>query len=92
MKKGLLNLAKQVLKSGVQVLDDVSRRQDMNVAMKRRAVGGAKKMDEKSMDRAPARKNVSRKQTVKGSRTTTKKRKEHRQISFVNESEQSGRM
>ena len=46
----------------------------MNVAMKRRAVGGAKKMDEKSMDRAPARKNVSRKQTVKGSRTTIKKK------------------
>ena len=64
VKKGLLNLGKQALQSGVQVLDGVSRRKDLKVAIKRRAVGGAKKMSKKSISRAPARKTGSRKRTV----------------------------
>ena len=40
VKKNLLNLGKQALKSGVQVLDDVSWREDVKVGMKRRAVEG----------------------------------------------------
>ena len=43
MKKGLLNLEKQALQSGVQVLDDVSRGEDVKVAIKRRVVEGAKR-------------------------------------------------
>ena len=64
VNKSLLNLGKQVLQSGVQVLDDVSREEDVKVAIKRRAVEGAKRMGNKSINRAPTRKTVSRKRTV----------------------------
>ena len=75
VKKGLLNLGKQVLESGVQVLDDVSRGEDVKVAIKRRVVEGAKKMGEKRINRAPARKTASRKRTVSGSILTATKKK-----------------
>ena len=75
MNKGLLNLGKQALQSGVQVLDDVSRGEDVKAAIKRRAVEVAKKMGKKSINRAPARKTASRKQTVPGSRLTATKKK-----------------
>ena len=75
MNKGLLNLGKQALQSGVQVLDDVSRGEDVKAAIKRRAVEGAKKMGKKRINRAPARKTGSRKQTVTGNRLTATKKK-----------------
>lgn len=40
VKKNLLNLGKQALKSGVQVLDDVSRGEDVKAAIKRLTVEG----------------------------------------------------
>ena len=64
VNKSLLSLGKQVLQSGVQVLDDVSREEDVKVAIKRRAVEGTKRMGNKSINRAPTRKTVSRKRTV----------------------------
>ena len=63
VKKGLLNLGKQALQSGVQVLDNVSRKKNVNVAVKRRAVEGAKKMGKKSISRARTRKTASHKRT-----------------------------
>ena len=48
VKKGVLSLGKQAHQSGVQVLDDVSRVEDVKMAIKRRAVEGAKKMDKRS--------------------------------------------
>ena len=75
VKKGLLNLGKQALQSGVQVLDNVSRGENLKVVIKRRAVEGAKKMSKKSISRAPARKTASRKRTVTGSRLTAVKKK-----------------
>ena len=38
VKKGLLNVGKQALQSGVQVLDDVSRGEDVKMAIKRRTI------------------------------------------------------
>ena len=73
--KVLLNLGKQALQSVVQVLDDVSRGEDLKVAIKRHAVEGAKKMGKKSLSRAPARKTISRKQTITESRLTATKKK-----------------
>ena len=61
VKIGLLNLGKQALQSGVQVLDDFSRGKDVKAAVKRRAVEGAKKMGKKSISRAPTKKTASRK-------------------------------
>ena len=61
VKIGLLNLGKQALQSGVQVLDDFSRGKDVKAAVKRRAVEGAKKMGKKSISRAPIRKTASSK-------------------------------
>ena len=61
VKKGLLSSAKQALQSAVQVLDDVSQGEDVKVGVNRRAVEGAKKIGKKSINRAPARKSVSRK-------------------------------
>ena len=61
MKIGLLNLGKQALQSGVQVLDDFSRGKDVKAAVKRRAVEGAKKMGKKGISRAPTKKTASRK-------------------------------
>ena len=75
VKKGLLNLGKHLLYSGVQVLYDVSRGEDVKVVIKRRAVEGAKKMGKKSINRALARKTVSRKQTITGSRLTANKKR-----------------
>ena len=75
VKKGLLSLGKQVFQSGFQVLDDVSRGEEVNVAIKRRAVEGAKKMGKKSIYRAPARKTVTRERTVIRSRLTETKKK-----------------
>ena len=75
MKKVLLSLGKKALQSGVQVLDDVSQGEDVKVAIKRRAVEGAKKMDKKNINRAPTRKTASRKRTVTGSRLTGTKKK-----------------
>ena len=43
VKKGLLNVGKQALQSEVQVLDDVSRGEDVKMAIKRRTIEGAKK-------------------------------------------------
>ena len=43
MKKGLLNLGKEALESPVQVLGDISQGEDVKVAIKRRAVEGAKR-------------------------------------------------
>ena len=75
VKKGLANLGKQALRSGVLVLENVSRREDVKLAIKRGAVEREKKMGKKSINRAPARKIISRKQTVKGIRPTTSKKK-----------------
>ena len=50
MKKDLLSLGKKALQSGVQVLDDVSQGEDVKVAIKRRAVEGAKKMAKKNIE------------------------------------------
>ena len=66
-----MNLGKQVHQSRVEVLDDFSQGEDVNVAIKRRVVKGEKKMGIKSS----GRKTVSRKQTVKESRLTTSKKK-----------------
>ena len=49
--------------------------EDVKVAIKRCAVEGAKKMSKKRTNRAPTRKTVSHKQTVKGSRPTASKKK-----------------
>ena len=75
VKNGLLNLGKQALQSGVQVLDDVSRGEDMKAAIKRRAEEEAKKMSKRSISRPPAKKTASRKRTVTGSRLTATKKK-----------------
>ena len=75
VKNGLLNLVKQVLQSGVQVLDNVKRGEDVKMAIKRSAAEGAKKMSKKSISRAPAKKTASRKRTVTGSRLTATKKK-----------------
>ena len=56
VKKDLLNLEKQGLQSGVQVLDDVSRGEDVKAVIKRFAVERAKKMGKKSINRAPVKK------------------------------------
>ena len=66
VKKGLLNLGKQALQGGVQVLDNVSRGENLKVAIKRLAVEGVKKMSKNSISRAPSRKTASRKRTVTG--------------------------
>ena len=55
VKKDLLNLGKQALQSGVQVLDDVSRGEDVKAAIKRFAVERAKKMGKKNINRAPVK-------------------------------------
>ena len=75
--KGLLNLWKQILQSGVQVLDDVSRGEDVQAAIKRM---GKKRMGKKSINRAPTRKNASRKKTVTGNRLAATKKKEYQWI------------
>ena len=56
VKKSLLSMGKQVLQSGVQVLDEISRGEDGKVAIKRRAVEEAKKMGKRRINRAPTRK------------------------------------
>ena len=56
VKKGLLNFGKQALQSRVQVLDDISRREDVI----KRSIERAKKMGKKSTSRAPTRKTASR--------------------------------
>ena len=75
VKKGHLNLGKQALQSGVQVLDNVIQGKDVKTAIKRYAVEGAKMIGKKSINKAPARKTASRKQTVTGSRLTATKKK-----------------
>ena len=60
MKKVLLNLGKQALQCGVQVLDDISQGEDLKVAIKRRSVEGENEMGKKR-SRTPARKTASRK-------------------------------
>ena len=75
VKKGLGNLGKQALKSGVLVLENVSRREDVKLAIKRHAVEREKNMGKKSINRAPARKIISHMQTVKGIRPTASKKK-----------------
>ena len=70
-----MNLGKQTLESGVQVMDNVSRREDVKVTVKRCAVEGANKMGKKNINRAPARKTVNRKRTVTGRRLTHGKKK-----------------
>ena len=75
VKKGLLNSGKQALQSGNQILDDVSRGEDVKGTIKRRAVEGTKKIGKKRISRAPTRKTASRKQTVTGSRLTATKKK-----------------
>ena len=49
--------------------------EDVKVAIKKCTVEGAKKMSKNSTNRAPTRKAVSHKQTVKGSRPTASKKK-----------------
>ena len=61
VKKELLNLGEQALESGVQVLDDASPGEDVKVVIKRCAVEGPKKKGKKSINKAPAKKTVSRK-------------------------------
>ena len=56
------------------VLDDLNRGEDGKVAIKSGAVEGMKKMGKKSINRAPGRKTISRKQKVKRSRPTTSKK------------------
>ena len=75
VKKSLINLGKQALRSGAQVLDDVSRGENVKVAIKKRAVEGAKQMAEKAINRPPAKKTVSRKRTSKGNGPISKKKK-----------------
>lgn len=66
---------KQALQSGVQALDDISKEEDVEVSIKRRAVEGAKKMGKRSINRAPASKTASRKRTDTGSRLIATKKK-----------------
>ena len=81
VKNRLLNFGEQALQSGVQVLDDDSRVEDVRAAIKRRAVERGKNMSKKSISRAPEKKTSSCKPTVTGSRlTTTKKEREYRWI------------
>ena len=68
-------MGKQVIESGVQILDDISRGEDVKVTIKRRTIEGAKKMGKKSINRPPARKTASRKQTFTGTRHTANKMK-----------------
>ena len=58
VKKDLLNLGKQALQSGVQVLEDVSRGEDVKAAIKRFAAERAKKKGKKSINRAPIKKTL----------------------------------
>ena len=58
VKKDLLNLGKQALQSGVQVLEDVSRGEDAKAAIKRFAAERAKKMGKKSINRASIKKTL----------------------------------
>ena len=51
MKKGLLDLGKQVLQRSVQVVNDISWRENVKMALKRRVVEGVKKMGKKSIYR-----------------------------------------
>ena len=64
VKKGLLNLGKRAIQSGVQIFDEVSRGEDLKAAIKRPAGEGAKKMGKNSISRAPTKKISSRKPTV----------------------------
>ena len=75
VKKSLLSMGKQVLQSGVQVLDEISRGEDGKVAIKRRAAEEAKKMGKRRINRAPTRKTTSRKQSITGSKLTATKKK-----------------
>ena len=70
VKKGLLNLGKQTLQIGDQVLNDVSRGENVKVAIKRCAIERAKKMRKKSINRVSTKKTVSLKQTALKSRLT----------------------
>ena len=63
-----------VFESGVQILDDVSRGEDVKVASKRHIIEGAKKMGKKSINRPSARTTVSRKRTLTGTRHTANKK------------------
>ena len=64
VKNGLLNLGKQALQSGVQVLDDIDGVEDVKVVVKGRGLEGAKKIGKKSISRASAKKTASHKQNV----------------------------
>ena len=75
VKKDLLSLGKLTLQSGNQELDKVRRGEDVKVAIKRRAVEGAKKMGKKNINRVSVRETVSRKRTVTGTRLTATKKK-----------------
>lgn len=75
VKKNLINLGKQALKSGVQVLDDVSRGENVKAAVQRRALEGAEQMFQKRINRNPAKKSVSRKRVVRRNGHTTNKKK-----------------
>ena len=75
VKKGLLNFEKLALQSRVPALDDLSRGENVKVAIKRRAVEGAKKMGKKRLNRAPTRKTTSCKGTVAVSRLKATKKK-----------------
>ena len=75
VKKGLLNLGKQALQSVVQVLDNISREENVKMTIGRRAVEWAKTIGKRSLNRAPASKTGSRKQTVTWSRLTATKKK-----------------
>lgn len=48
VKKGLLDLGKQVLQRSVQVVNDISWRENVKMALKRRVVEGVKKMGKKA--------------------------------------------
>ena len=65
-----MNLGKQTLQIGDQVLNDVSRGENVKVAIKRCAIERAKKMRKKSINRVSTKKTVSLKQTALKSRLT----------------------
>ena len=75
MKNCLLNLGKQALQSVVQVLDNISRDEDVKMTIGRRAVEGARTIGKRSLNRAAASKTRSHKQTVTWSRLKATKKK-----------------
>ena len=80
VKNGLLNLGKKALQSGVQVLDNVSRGEDVKAAIKRRAAEGAKKMGKKNISRDPTKETSVISELPQGADLQQLRRKEYQKI------------